>query len=53
MKPKELKRVEGAERNAYWQSLSPVEQLRSLDTRLGKGIGAKRQRAKLAALLQQ
>ena len=35
---------EGQERNEYWSSLSSAEKLASLDRRLGKGIGAKRQR---------
>jgi hypothetical protein len=47
MKTREQRRVEGEERNAAWRELTPQEQLASLDTRLGKGIGAKRQRAKL------
>lgn len=47
MKPKELKRREGEVRNAVWAELSTVEKLRSLDRRLGKGVGARRQRAKL------
>lgn len=44
----ELKRTEAAERNAYWAGLSRAEQIAELDRRLGKGIGAKRQRARLA-----
>jgi hypothetical protein len=42
------RRTEGAERNEYWRSLTPDRQLAILDARLGKGVGAKRQRAKLA-----
>ena len=34
-------------RIAAWQVLTPAEQLKQLDARLGKGVGAKRQRAKL------
>lgn len=45
----ELKRAEAAERNTYWAGLSRAEQIAALDRRLGKGIGAKRQRARLAA----
>ena len=47
MKSKELKRREGEVRNAEWAALTPKEKLASLDTRLGKGKGAKRQREKL------
>lgn len=42
---------EGAERQAYWSSLSPREQLSALDRRLGEGAGAKRQRERLMASL--
>ena len=48
MKPKEVKRTEGAERNEYWRSLTPAQKIASLDARLGKGVGAKRQREKLS-----
>ncbi len=36
-----------------WNSLSPNEKLQSLDARLGKGIGAQKQRRKIAQLLKQ
>jgi hypothetical protein len=39
------------ERNAHWRSLSPPEQLAALDRRLGKGVGAARQRKILAEKL--
>ena len=48
MKPKEQKVREGVERNDYWRSLTPDAQIASLDARLGKGVGAKRQRTKYA-----
>lgn len=51
MKSKNLKTDEGVERNAAWRSLSPAEQLADLNRRLGKGVGAKRQRLKLSAIL--
>ena len=40
---------EGVARNKAWASLTAAQKLASLDARLGKGIGAKRQRAKLGA----
>ena len=35
------------ERNERWVQLTPEQQLASLDERLGKGIGAKKQRARI------
>ena len=49
MQNKEYKNKEAIERNSYWVSLTPQQQLESLDVRLGKGIGAKKQRAKIQA----
>ena len=46
MQNKEYKNKEAIERNSFWASLTPQQQLESLDTRLGKGVGAKKQRAK-------
>ena len=46
-----LKCREADARNAEWQKLSPVQQLTNLDERLGKGLGAAKQRAKLARLI--
>ena len=47
MQNKEHKNKEAIERNSYWVSLTPQQQLESLDVRLGKGIGAKKQRARI------
>jgi len=44
----EQKRAEAHERNLQWRSLHAREQLAALDNRLGKGVGASRQRARLA-----
>lgn len=41
------KRAEAVERNESWADLSPKQQLADLDRRLGKGEGAKKQRAKI------
>lgn len=47
MQSKVEKREAGEERNAEWRKLTPAQQLANLDRRLGKGVGAKRQRTKL------
>lgn len=45
-------RKQGAdERNAYRASLSPAQQLIELDRRLGNGVGAVKERARLSALV--
>ena len=41
------KQKEAIERNEYWAQLTPEQQLDVLDIRLGKGIGAKKQRARI------
>ena len=41
------KRQEAIERNKAWDLLTPKEQLEDLDKRLGKGVGAKKQRARI------
>ena len=40
----EERRSEATQSNAEWRKLSPKEQLEALDTRLGVGKGATRQR---------
>lgn len=47
---RETRIKEAAERNEHWRSLSTAEKIASLDRRLGKGKGAKRQRAILGAV---
>lgn len=47
----EIKQSEASERNASWSKLSPKEQLEALDRRLGKGVGAAKQRARLQGLI--
>lgn len=44
---KELKNKLDQERNEFWRKLSPEAQIKELDLRLGVGIGASRQRAKI------
>ena len=41
------KNTEAIERNEYWGQLTPEQQLESLNSRLGKDIGAKKQRNKI------
>lgn len=45
---KARRKEEGTARNAEWASLTTAQKIASLDARLGKGIGAKRQRKLLA-----
>jgi len=49
----EFKRTKGAERDAKWRALSPKEQLAELDKRLGVGVGAVKQRKRIAAKMNQ
>lgn len=44
----EQKRSEAVARAIAWSALGPKEQLSALDNRLGAGVGAKRQRARIA-----
>lgn len=46
----DIKAKEAKERQEAWSKMSPQEQLKALDTRLGKGVGAAKQRARLQAL---
>lgn len=41
------------ERNEYYRSLTPERKLEELDRRLGKGVGAKKERAKIALLMEK
>ena len=41
------KQKEAIERNEAWTQLTPEQQISDLDRRLGKGIGAKKQRARI------
>jgi hypothetical protein len=44
------RREEATDRNQAWSELSAKKQLAELDRRLGPGIGARRQRARLVKL---
>ena len=41
------KQREAIERNEAWAQLTPEQQIADLDRRLGKGVGAKKQRARI------
>jgi hypothetical protein len=43
----DTRRQEGEERDAKWRAFTRSEKLVALDGRLGMGVGAKRQRARL------
>ena len=47
MNTKQIKETEAIVRNEAWAKLTPEQQLADLDRRLGKGIGAKKQRARI------
>jgi len=47
-----FRREEAKERQAAYDKLAPSTKLMLLDSRLGAGVGAKKQRAKLNALLE-
>lgn len=49
---KEKRKAENEERLEYWRSLTPKQQIQDLDRRLGKGVGAKKQRAKILAKIE-
>lgn len=49
----EQRREDAEERTAYWRELTPGQRLASLDQRLGKDRGAKKQRARLQRLMER
>lgn len=49
---KENKCEEATQRAARWTKLSPVQQLKELDDRLGEGVGAQKQRARLRSQIE-
>jgi hypothetical protein len=44
---KAKRRATAEERQEAWEALTPQQQLVALDNRLGKGVGAKKQRARI------
>jgi hypothetical protein len=48
---KASRKAKAAARSEFWQRLSPQQQLQVLDRRLGVGIGAVKQRARLTAAI--
>lgn len=49
---REKRHEEAIRRNLDWESRTADEKLRVLDSRLGEGIGAKKQRARLLAQIK-
>lgn len=49
----EIKRKEAAERQEYYDGLTIPQKLAKLDEKFGVGQGAKKQRARFAALLEK
>lgn len=50
---KEQRRKNAIHRNWQWEQLSLEEQLQSLNSRLGYGLGAEKQRAKIKKQIQE
>lgn len=48
-----IKREEAQERNERYRRLTPQQKIAALDARLGKGVGAAKQRARLQELLKE
>tara|TARA_R110001592_G_scaffold20195_5_gene82152 strand:- start:871 stop:1095 length:225 start_codon:yes stop_codon:yes gene_type:complete len=48
---KSERKNEAYDRNKYWASLSPQDQLQSLNNRLGEDLGAIKQRKKIQSLI--
>jgi len=53
MRSKEEKRAEAKERQKKWESLTLEQQLKAIDERLGKGVGATKQRLKIKMLMEK
>lgn len=49
---KSLRQSEALERQKGWDNLTPQQRLNDLDLRLGKGVGAIKQRAKLKYIIE-
>jgi hypothetical protein len=52
MQTKQMKRETVSKLAAVRNSRTPAQQIKELDTRLGDGVGAKKERARLAKLMQ-
>ena len=48
-----IKREEAQERQAAYSKLTPQQKIAALDARLGKGVGAVKQRARLQELIKE
>ena len=48
----ELRQSEALERQKVWGGMTPQQKLNDLDLRLGKGVGAIKQRAKLKYIIE-
>ena len=49
---KELRQSEALERQKVWDNMTPQQKLNDLNRRLGEGVGATKQRAKLKYVIE-
>lgn len=50
---KGVRRIDAEGRQAEYDKLTPAQQIAMLDARLGKGLGAKKQRARIAKAIEK
>jgi hypothetical protein len=50
---KEQKVYDAEQRQKDWESLTPTQQLKAIDLRLGKNVGATKQRARIQKLVDK
>lgn len=49
----EIRKAKATQRLRHREQRTPQEQLKLLDLRLGKGLGAKKERARLSSLIEE
>jgi Spy/CpxP family protein refolding chaperone len=50
---RDIKQAEAKERDDYYRSLTPEQKLEKLDRKLGKGVGAVKERARIMLVMEK